>query len=319
MLLTCPHVKWRTWFESVCEKYFTLVKQYDNISYLGIQINQDTNTGHITLNQHGYLTSVLKKYGFDKLHKFPTLPAVESLVSSQPHAKSADKKKFLSLVMSLMYLARFTRPDIHFAVSYLATKCKSPTTVDQQHLERILRYLAGTPYEGLCFRSDIPFKPSISADASHHLYPEGHGQEGMVISNGSSPVAVRSAKMKLMTRSSAESELVTLENASTYAVWYVTLLEDLGMSNQRPITILQDNKSTIIMAIQGATFRRTKHLIGRQSYVRERIQNGDIQLQYQASATMVADIMTKPTPLATFQRLKKQLHMVTIGQSKIRQ
>ena len=319
MLLTCPHVKWRTWFESVCEKYFTLVKQYDNISYLGIQINQNTNTGHITLNQHGYLTSVLKKYGFDKLHKFPTLPAVESLVSSQPHAKSADKKKFLSLVMSLMYLARFTRPDIHFAVSYLATKCKSPTTVDQQHLERILRYLAGTPYEGLCFRSDIPFKPSISADASHHLYPEGHGQEGMVISNGSSPVAVRSAKMKLMTRSSAESELVTLENASTYAVWYVTLLEDLGMSNQRPITILQDNKSTIIMAIQGATFRRTKHLIGRQSYVRERIQNGDIQLQYQASATMVADIMTKPTPLATFQRLKKQLHMVTIGQSKIQQ
>jgi hypothetical protein len=319
MLLTCPHVKWRTWFERECEKYFTLVKQYDNISYLGIQINQNRSSGHITLNQHGYLTSVLKKYGFDKLQKFPTLPAVESVVNSQSHAKPADKKKFLSLVMSLMYLARFTRPDIHFAVSYLATKCKSPSMVDQQHLERVLRYLAGTQYEGLCFRSDIPFKPSMSADASHHLYPEGHGQEGMVISNGSSPVAVRSAKMKLMTRSSAESELVTLENASTYAVWYVTLLEDLGMSNQRPITILQDNKSTIIMAIQGATFRRTKHLIGRQSYVRERIQNGDIQLQYHASATMVADIMTKPTPLATFQRLKKQLYMVTIGQSRIQQ
>ena len=38
MLLTCPSVKWRTWFESCVEKHFTLVKQYDNISYLGMQI-----------------------------------------------------------------------------------------------------------------------------------------------------------------------------------------------------------------------------------------------------------------------------------------
>jgi hypothetical protein len=65
------------------------------------------------------------------------------------------------------------------------------------------------------------------------------------------------------------------------------------MDNIKPITIYQDNKSTIILAIQGATFKRTKYIIGRQSYVRERIRDGDIILKYLATADMTADILTK--------------------------
>ena len=41
------------------------------------------------------------------------------------------------------------------------------------------------------------------------------------------------------------------------------------------IVLDQDNKSTVIMAVQG-TFQRTKHLIERQSYIREGIKAGEI-------------------------------------------
>jgi len=97
----------------------------------------------------------------------------------------------------------------------------------------------------------------------------------------------------MITRSSSESELYALEDSSTYAVWYNLLLSDLNADFTRPITIQQNNKSTIIMAIQGGTFERTKHLIGRQNYVRQRIQAGDIALTYMPTTEMVADMLTK--------------------------
>jgi len=74
----------------------------------------------------------------------------------------------------------------------------------------------------------------------------------MVITNGSAPVFHRSAKLKLITRSSSESEseLCSLEDASTYAVWYKNLLQEF-VTETRANEILQDNKSTFIMATKG--------------------------------------------------------------------
>jgi hypothetical protein len=246
------------------------------------------------------------------LTKTPKTPATATLMESDSNSPAADKKAYLSLVMSLMYIARFTRPDIQFVTSFLATKSSNPTQEDEAKLKRVLKYLAGTRHQGLRYKAKTKFIPSIAADASHHLYDTGHGQMGMIISNGSSPVAHRSVKIKMITRSSSESELCALEEASTYAVWYSLLLSNMGLDNTKPITIYQDNKSAIVMAVQGATFRRTKHLIGRESFVKERINNGDIKLRYLPTEDMPADILTKPLPVASLDRLKQKMYMSNV-------
>jgi hypothetical protein len=309
MLLTYPNQRWRDWFEKAMEKRFKLVKHYDNFSYLGISIETDKQTGSIKLSQKGMIKKILKEQGLEDLKKFPSTPASDTsfLVNEEEDDKvGTDKKKFLSLVMALMYLARFTRPDVLMPVSYLATKCSRPTLADSNKLSRIVRYLAGTIDEGLEFRSDIKFQPQIYADASHLLHPGGHGQEGIIITNGSAPVASRSVKIKLMTRSSSESELFALEEASTYAVWYKTLLGDLGITCQA-IPIYQDNKSAIIMASQGPSFRRTKHLMGRETYVKERLTAGEIRLRYLPTKEMLADLLTKPLAKQPLNYLKRKL------------
>ena len=313
MLLTCPSVKWREWFETRIETRYALVKQYDNVSYLGMQIHRDRKTGDILVDQHGFLQSLLLKHRCDSLRRAPSTPATERLTEHDPNSPAANTSEYLSLVMSLMYLARFTRPDINFVVSYLATKSSCATEEDFGKLHRVLHYLSGTQHHGLRFVSAAPFRPCIHADASHHLYPTGHGQMGMVISNGSAPVGHRSVKIRMITRSSSESELCALEDASTYAVWYNLLLSDLGFDFIKPLTIYQDNKSTIIMAIQGATFKRTKHLIGRQSFVRERIHDGEISLKYLGTKYMLADLLTKSVSKVTLDRLRDALHIYTVA------
>jgi hypothetical protein len=144
MLLTCPNIEWRSWFENTMEKHFTLVKQHDTLSYLGMQIRHNKITGDIYINQHGFLISLIKKHGFDTLTKFPLTPATDTLTEINKNAPSANKTEYFSLVMSLMYLARFTRPDINFAVSFLSTRCNNPNVEDEIKLKRILLYLAGT-------------------------------------------------------------------------------------------------------------------------------------------------------------------------------
>jgi hypothetical protein len=310
--LTSPNKAWRSWFEDQLKKKYEIVGQYDSISYIGMTIRRDPKTQNIMVDQHGYLESILRRYGFQSLKKYPATPSTDRLTVQQPDSQPVEKTKFLSLVMALMYLARFTRPDIHMSVAYLATRASKPTEDDLGKLHRVLKYLAGTRDEGLCFMHNIAFHPVISADASHHLYSEGHGQAGMTITNGSAPVGHRSAKIKMITRSSSESELVALEDASTYAIWYSLLLSEIGLKNIKPITIFQDNKSTIIMAVQGGSFRRTKHLIGRESFVREKIRAGDIKLKYLPKANMMAHLFTKPLGKNILTKLKQKLCVVSI-------
>jgi hypothetical protein len=308
MLLTCPSEECQRWFEEEMEQQFELVKQYDEVSYLGMTIKPGKKW--VRVDQEGFLRSILKKHGLEGLKKTPSTPATDKLLE-RGESKAVDKTQYLSLLMSLMYLARYTRPDVLMPVSYLATKSSKPTEDDFGKAMRVLRYLAGTVSVGLEFRRDVKFHPIIHADASHLLYDSGHGQAGMFITNGSAPVAHRSIKIKMITRSSSESELVCLEDASTYAVWYSLLLKEMGVDLGGPITITQDNMSSMVMAVQGATFRRTKHLMGRESYVRERLLNKEVVLQYVPTNDMVADVLTKPMGKGKLERFSKMLFLKT--------
>ena len=49
------------------------------------------------------------------------------LLGKEDNSGPCDKTLFLSILMSLMYMARISRPDILFTVCYLATKSSCAT------------------------------------------------------------------------------------------------------------------------------------------------------------------------------------------------
>jgi hypothetical protein len=150
-------------------------------------------------------------------------------------------------------------------------------------------------------------QPAIYADASHGIHADGKGHGGIIITLGSAPVYSKSYKLKIITRSSSEAELVVLEEASTFTGWYKHLLLDLGI-DVGPIPIYQDNKSTIILAAQGGSFQRTKHLMMKQFYVKERIDCNEACLRHLSTDKMVADLLTKPLG-----RVSSQRHLATLS------
>jgi hypothetical protein len=119
MLLTSPNAVRREWFEKQMKKHFDLVIQHDNISYLGMSIHRNKKTGDVTVTQEGYIRDLVKKFGCENLRRAPKMPAAENLTDIDPDSPLCDQKRYLSLVMSLMYAARFTRPDILMPVTFL--------------------------------------------------------------------------------------------------------------------------------------------------------------------------------------------------------
>jgi hypothetical protein len=287
-------------FEAEISKVFQIkVKTGSKLSYLGMNIIC-RDDGSIDVNQTGYVQDILDKYplpdGIKKKARTPADPSYLSDLSEGNNlGQQLDKKQkslYASMIMSLMYVARLTRIDILTAVTILATRLKDATERDLRQAYRVIQYLNATQDRGLTFRDNGHNRLGIYADASNLLHPDGYGHSGILITMGGNIIFARSAKQKIVTRSSTEAELVATEDASTYAPYLIKLCSELKLQ-VKPIVLFQDNKSAIIISLNGGTFKRTKHMVGRLAYLRERINLGDIVLRYIPTKKMKADLLTK--------------------------
>jgi hypothetical protein len=103
---------------------------------------------------------------------------------------------------------------------------------------------------------------------------------------GGDEVLKASHRMKVVTLSSTESEIVALVDAATYLRWIVALLRELAL--------FQDNQSAIHMVQHGCTWKKTKHMVIRTHFARGLIKEGLLRLEYVPTDDMYADYLTKP-------------------------
>jgi len=89
-----------------------------------------------------------------------------------------------------------------------------------------------------------------------------------------------------------------------------TALSKSGYLGSGPSTLSQDNKSAVIIANNGGTFKRTKHMIGKMSYLKDRIRLGDLVLKYVPTRDMLADMFTKPATRDVMNRHTRRFGLV---------
>jgi hypothetical protein len=75
-----------------------------------------------------------------------------------------------------------------------------------------------------------------------------------------------------------------------------------------PARVYQDNQSTIALAANGrSTSTRTRHIAIRYFFVKDRVDFGEIEIEYLPTEMMRADIMTKPLQGELFREMRASL------------
>ena len=67
-----------------------------------------------------------------------------------------------------------------------------------------------------------------------------------------------------------------------------------------PVTLFQDNMSTIALCNRGGAGHRTKHIKIRNFFIKEHVDDGEVAVVHKPTREMVADLETKPLQGAMF-------------------
>jgi hypothetical protein len=301
-------------FEKEFQAKYVITKQKGNkLSYIGLDIMRLDDMSYI-VSQTGYRKDILSKFAMDaaKIKRKITTPGSENAAQREEGEYDlVDINHYLSLVMSLMYLARYTRPDILFMTTYLCSKSKEPNELHYKMACRVLKYIQDTPNYAVRFTRNVKncLELKIYADAGHATYIDGKGQAGIFITLGSGFIFARSTKIKMVTLSSTESEQYALSDATTYVIWCKAILEDLGLTLLGPVKVYHDNTSAAWMSEHDGSFARNKHILVRRNFVKEQVTKGNMIVLYRDTELMPADMLTKNLNKSRMLQHMKSVHM----------
>jgi len=238
-------------------------------------------------------------------------PATEFLYKvrdTAPKLDSVEAEEFHSIVASLQYLAKRTRPDILNPVVYLSTRVHCSDEDDWTKMMRVLKYLNGSKELGICLDPSQGLL-SIHAyvDASFAVHHDMKSHTGIVVSFGAGGILFSSTKQKLNTTSSTEAELVGLSDAIPHIVHSREFLIGQGY-DVGPAIVYQDNMSTMKLVENGRSNSvRTRHINIRFFFVKDRVDKGEIIVKHMPTDSMIADILTKPLQGEKFRELRAKL------------
>ena len=121
------------------------------------------------------------------------------------------------------------------------------------------------------------------------------GQTGGCMTMGKGMLHNWSSKQKITTKSSTETELVGVSEYIPYNIWLLYFLGEQGYKIENNV-IYQDNKSAILMENNGRTSctGNSRHIHQRYFFVKDRVDQGEMRIEYCPTELMIADYFTKP-------------------------
>jgi hypothetical protein len=190
--------------------------------YLGVDM-EFNDDGTLEASMITYLKNVISEFPEVITGKSGT-PAADHLftIRDEKEAKPLDEERalvFHHTVAQLLFMATWVRRDIQTAVAFLTTRVKSPDKDDWGKLKRVLKYLNGTKYLKLRLCVDNLGLLKWFVDVSHNTHWDCRGQGGAMFTMGQGATTSYSRKVKLNSRSSTETELLTSDMYMLEMLW----------------------------------------------------------------------------------------------------
>jgi hypothetical protein len=185
-----------------------------------------------------------------------------------------------------------------------------PTVAHWAATKRILRYLRGTLYHGLSFRSSCSLTIDAYSDADWAgSVDDRRSTSGYCIFLGNNLVSWSAKKQPTVSRSSTKAEYRSLALTCAELLWLQYLLTELRVPLAAPPTLWCDNIGVTFLASNPMFHSRTKHVEIDFHFVREKVVANELFVRFLCSQDQLADSMTKPLPTARFQFLRTKLQV----------
>ena len=283
------------------------IDEEDGISYVGLLLKRNKISGDITISQPGYTQKLLDKYKIEGVSEYPCNENIyRDMKKDSPYLKGTEVDEFHSQVQEVAFLTH-SRLDICPAVGYLKSVVNQPTEEDKMKLLKVMKYLNGTKEYGRVMRHDSDDIFRIMSDGGHNCHKNFRGQNGIVYKMGNNVIHIKCSKQKLQSRSTAETELITMDIAVEEGLWLKDLTISMGatINKNRSTPLFQDNKSSILIANRG--YSRNKHIAKRFAKIQEQVEAKKIHLVYERSDDLVADFFTKGLTGKKFKKFRYKL------------
>ncbi|CAI7898575.1 unnamed protein product [Closterium sp. NIES-53] len=274
--------------------------------YLGPHIERDVEKRCMRVHQRKYLEALAANFGQSEGHvATPFFSGFKCVKGPEEESVGEEeRRRFHSLVGSLMYAAVNTRPDVAFATGQLARVVQCLNEEQVAAGMRVAKYLGQTVTVGLQYSAAAqrrqkgadgvePGRLFLTAfsDASFASEPEDMTSVGGFICCVGT--AWESKKQVDQALSSVESEYMALFHAVREIVWQRRLLAELGEEQQGPTPLYCESQGAIALAKNPVLHGLTKHMRVKWHWTRSMVAAGEVELHYVKTTRQPADMMTK--------------------------
>ncbi|POM59010.1 Hypothetical protein PHPALM_36259 [Phytophthora palmivora] len=293
-------------------------------NFLGMRISYDEKTGY-AVDAERTIVDLLGKFGLQKANAVRVPIADESMLEAEagndellPEHGSGTlerptRQMFQSLVGSLLWLVRTTRPDAMYAVHRATRRSHAPTLQDWKLAKRIMRYLAGTASLKFHLGSGINTEDvvvSAYTDADYAADKQSRKSvSGSVILVNGMTVGWLVKQQTSVALSTAEAEFVAAAVGVREALGIRNLLEEIGLSVALPVRVMIDNQAAIKQVENEATSSVAKHVDVKLKYVWDESCRGIVKPEYVDTKAQLADIFTKSLAAPRIAELREMLSL----------
>lgn len=223
-----------------------------------------------------------------------------SAVKDASECIDTERFPYSSAVGSLMYAMVGTRPDLSYAIGLISSFMSKPGELHWEAVKWLLRYVKGSSDLNLVFTKSKEFRIQgyCDSDFAGDL-DKSRSTSGYVFTVGGNAVSWRSCLQSVVALSTTEAEYIALSEAVKEAIWIKGLISDMGFKQEKA-TVWCDSQSAICLSKNNTFHERTKHVARKYHFIRDIIEDGEVEVSKIHTSRNPADILTKSVPVNKF-------------------
>ena len=289
-------------FERAISAEFKVRLLGDAKTFLGMEINKNSQKGTVEITQKKYIKNIANKFGLSnaKAVHSPLPPKIDKHLEQATSEQDCDNELYRSIIGSLMYAQNLCRPDISFAVSKLSRYLNAPKTTHLKLAKRVVAYLNTTCNYGIKYSKNRINKNKFSGYADADFASDTSDRKsvsGWIFMYGNGAVSWRSLKQTCVALSTPEAEYLSVSDAGKEARSLRKLQSeflniDINDKNNS-IKIWEDNRGAELWCRNPAQPSKSKQIDICYHHIRDEVRKGSIVIGKIPTQHQLADALTK--------------------------